>query len=331
MEAVRMLALAFGNMPAQAVAVAARLGIVDRLADRPRSADELAPEIGSDPLALRRLLRALAFLDVVTEHADGRFETAPLGQTLRKGAPGSVRDAVIMAGDPIFSRACVDMEHSIRTGEPAFDHVFGAPFFDYQREHPQAGDVFARGMANFSELENAAIAAAYPFPGGARVVDVGGGRGGFIAEVLKAQPSAKGVLYDQSAVVREATYLRAADVADRCDIVAGSFFTAVPGGGDVYVLKRILHDWDDATCIRVLQNVRAVLPPDGRVLAIDAVLAPPGTKDEITLFDLMMMMILPGRERTEAEFGRLYEAAGLRLLRVVPTPSPLAIVEGGLA
>ncbi len=330
MDAVRMVGIAFGNMPAQAVAVAARLEIVDHLADGPLSADELAQQIDSDPLALRRLLRALAFLDVVTEHADGRFETAPLGQTLRKGAPGSVRDAVIMAGDPIFSRPCVDMEHSIRSGEPAFDHVFGAPFFDYQREHARAGDVFARGMANFSELENAAIAAAYPFPGGARVVDVGGGRGGFIAEVLKAQPGAKGVLYDQPAVVREASYLRAAGVADRCDIVPGSFFLSVPGGGDVYVLKRILHDWDDATCIRILEHVRAVLPPDGRVLAIDAVLAPPGAKDPITIFDLMMRMILPGRERTEAEFRSLYEAAGLRLNRVVPTPTTLAIVEGGL-
>jgi len=242
-----------------------------------------------------------------------------------------VRAAVIMAGDPTFTRACGEMEHSIQTGSPAFDHVFGAPFFDYLVGHPEAGAIFNTGMANFSEMENPPIASSYGFPSGARVVDVGGGRGGFIAEVLKTHPTVRGVLYDLPEVVRDPSYVTRAGVADRCEIMGGDFFHSVPGGADLYVVKRILHDWNDETCVEILRRLRAAMPSRGRVLAIDAVLAPTGVPDPNKVSDLLLMVVSPGRERTEAEFQRLYAAAGLQLTRVIPTPSSLSIVEGSAA
>jgi hypothetical protein len=328
MEAMRMLTMAFGGITAQAVGVAAQLGIVDHLADGPRTAAELAAATGTHAPSLYRLLRALASLDVLSEDGEGRFSSTPLGDTLRSGVPGSVRGPVVMVTVPTMTLASGEMLHTVRTGQPAFDHVFGAPFFDFLTQHPDEGATFNGGMAAFSELENPHIAAAYDFPPGARVVDVGGGRGGFIAEVLRAHPSVRGVLYDLPEVVRDAAYLRAGAVAGRCDILAGSFFENVPNGADVYVVKRILHDWSDETCVQILENIRRAMPAGGRVLAIDAVLAPRGTPDMNKVSDLLMMIVCPGRERTEQEFRELFAAVGLRLTRVVPTPSSLSIAEG---
>jgi hypothetical protein len=328
MDAMRMLTMSFGGITAQAVGVAAQLGIVDHLAKGPRTAAELAAATGTHAPSLYRLLRALASLDVLVEDAEGRFSSTPLGDTLRSGVPGSVRAPVVMGTVPTMTLAAAEMLHTVQTGEPAFDHVFGAPFFDYLTAHPDAGAVFNGGMAAFSELENPHIAAAYEFPAGARVVDVGGGRGGFIAAVLRAHPGVRGVLYDLPEVVSDAGYLGAAGGAGRCEILGGSFFESVPGAADVYVVKRILHDWADDTCVQILGNIRRAMPKGGRVLAIDAVLAPRGTPDMNKLTDLLMMVVCPGRERTEQEFRDLYAAAGLRLTRVVPTPSSLSIVEG---
>jgi hypothetical protein len=329
-EAFRMLSLAFGAIPGQAVAVAAELGVVDQLANGPASAAELAERIGAHPAALHRLLRALASLEVLAEDEREYFSSTPLGDTLRSGAPGSVRGAVMMAGDPTTTRSLGAMSYSVRTGRPAFDHVFGKPFFDYLVEHAEAGTTFNAGMANFAETENPVIAAAYEFPTGARVVDVGGGRGGLIAEILKANSTARGILYDLPEVVCDAHYLAAAGVTGRCEVVAGDFFASVPSGGDVYVVKRILHDWGDEACVALLSRLRAVLAPGGRVLAVDAVLAPPGVADFNKVSDLLMMVVSPGRERTQDEFRRLFADAGLKLTRVISTASALSIVEGAV-
>ena len=323
-----MLTMSFGGITAQAVGVAAQLGVVDHLASGPRTAAELAVATGTHAPSLYRLLRALASLDVLVEDTEGRFSSTPLGDTLRSGVAGSVRRPVVMATVPTMTLAAAEMLHTVQTGEPAFDHVFGAPFFEYLTAHPEDGATFNGGMAAFSELENPAIAAAYEFPAGARVVDVGGGRGGFIAAVLRAHPGVRGVLYDLPDVVSDAGYLAAAGVADRCEIIGGSFFESVPGAADVYVVKRILHDWADDGCVQILANIRRALPAGGRVLAIDAVLAPRGSSDMNKVSDLVMMIVCPGRERTEQEFRDLFAAAGLRLTRVVPTPSSLSIVEG---
>ena len=186
-------------------------------------------------------------------------------------------------------------------------------------------------MACFSEMENPGIAAAYDFPAGSRVLDVGGGRGGFIAEVLKAHPTVRGVLYDQPHVVRNATYVAPPDVAARCEIVSGDMFASVPASADFYVVKRILHHWSDDVCVALLRAIRAAMPASGRVLAVDAVLGPSGRADPNRISDLLMLVLLRGRERTEDDFRALFTAAGLRLVRVIPTPSALSIVEAAPA
>jgi hypothetical protein len=328
MEAFRMLGLAFGGLIAQAVYVAAKLGLADLLAGGPRTAEELAAASGAHPRSLARLLRALSSFEVFAERDDGRFELNALGATLRSDGPGSVRAAVIQAGDPTSARACVEMLHSVRTGTPAFDRVFGRPFFDYLAAHPESGAMFDAGMANFSDMENAPIAQSYDFSGARRVVDVGGGHGGFLAEILRANPTLHGVLYDQAQVVRDAPFIHAAGVTDRCTIVAGDFFVSIPAGGDVYVLKRILHDWDDDTCVGMLRRCREAMGASGRVLVVDAVVPPGNDPHPSKVSDLLMLVVLPGRERTAVEFRSLFEDAGLALTRIVPTPTMLSIVEG---
>ena len=209
--------------------------------------------------------------------------------------------------------------------------MFGARFFDYLARHPEAAAIFDTGMAMFSEMENAPIAAAYDFSAFARVIDVGGGRGGFLAAILRAHPDVRGALYDLPHVVKEATVLDAPDLRGRTSRLGGDFLQSVPALFDAYVLKRVLHDWDDDTCVAILRRCREGLPAAGRVLAIDAVLRPGNEPDPSKVSDLLMMILCPGRERTEAEFAAVYAAAGLRLTRVVPTPTPLAIVEGAPA
>ena len=320
-----MATMAFGNVVAQAVYAAAKLGLADLLETGPKSVEELARASGAHAPSLARLLRALTSLEVfVEEEATGRFALNPLGTTLLSGKPGSVRDAVLMAGDPVFNRPCGEMTHAIVTGQPAFEHVFGARFFDYLARHPESAAVF-------SEMENGPIAAAYDFSAFARVIDVGGGRGGFLAAILRAHPDVRGALYDLPRVVKEATLLDAPDLQARTSRLGGDFLQSVPALFDAYVLKRVLHDWDDDTCIAILRRCREGLPASGRVVAIDAVLRPANEPDPSKVSDLLMMILCPGRERTEAEFSAIFSAAGLRLTRVIPTPTPLSIVEGAPA
>ena len=327
-----MATMAFGNVVAQAVYAAAKLGLADLLETGPKSVEELARASGAHAPSLARLLRALTSLEVfVEEEATGRFALNPLGATLLSGKPGSVRDAVLMAGDPVFNRPCGEMTHAIVTGQPAFEHVFGARLFDYLARHPESAAVFDTGMAMFSEMENGPIAAAYDFSAFARVIDVGGGRGGFLAAILRAHPDVRGALYDLPRVVKEATLLDAPDLQARTSRLGGDFLQSVPALFDAYVLKRVLHDWDDDTCIAILRRCREGLPASGRVVAIDAVLRPANEPDPSKVSDLLMMILCPGRERTEAEFSAIFSAAGLRLTRVIPTPTPLSIVEGAPA
>jgi hypothetical protein len=325
-ETMQMIVLAFGHIPAQAVHAAAALGVVDHLADGPRTTEELARATGADPPSLGRLLAALASIGVLAAEADGRWSSTAIGATLRSGIPGSLRDVVRMAGDVITVRPLAELAWCVRTGKPGFDRAFGAPYFEHLRAHPDAAAVFNDGMAGFSAIENAPIAAAYDFPPAARVVDVGGGQGGFLIEVLRAHPTVRAVLCDLPEVVRDTRRLADAGVTSRVEIVAADFFQNVPPDGDVYVLKRVLHDWDDETCIRLLRTVRATMPAAARLLVIDAVLAE--GPDPGRLSDLLMMVISQGRERTERDFRSLFDKAGFQLTRVVPTPTPLALVEG---
>jgi predicted transcriptional regulator len=312
-----------GWMASRALYVAAELGIADILANGPRSITELAALTSSHPRSLYRLLRMLASEGVFAETVDRHFELTEKGRLLQSGF---LRDFARMVGDADWNGFGA-LLHNIKTGEPAFNQVHGVGFFDYLSAHPEAQERFDRGMANGADAENPPIAAAYDFSQYHRIVDVGGGRGGFLAEVLKAHVGPRGVLFDQPQVVDTPEYLQRAGVLDRCEVVGGSFFESVPVGGDLYVLKRVMHDWPDDVCAGILRACRNAVAKDGRVVVIDAVIPPGNTPDLNKTVDLLMMVLLDGRERSADEFSALFASADLKLTRVVPTPSRLSVVE----
>lgn len=327
MESVQVLSLSLGYVMGQAIHAVAKLGIADALADGPRTVDDVAAATETHAPSLARLMRTLAAGGIVTEVHPGTFALTTLGETLRSDVPGSVRDAVIWVSEPMHYGTCGDLPTTVKTGQPAFDRLFGCPYFDHLAADPEAAAVWDSGMACFSDMENRPIALAYDFPSGARVVDVGGGQGGFLAEVLAADPTLSGVLFDRPDVVRQPRLLQRADVGGRYETAGGDFFEELPAGGDVYVYKRVLHDWDDDICVQLLSRCRDVIATNGRVLVIDAVIPDGNDPHPAKIVDLIMMGILGGRERSEREFTDLFAKSGLALMRVIPTQSMLSIVE----
>ena len=266
--------LIHGCASTQLLNVAARLGIADLLADGPKDAGALAAAAGAHPDSLRRVLRALATLGIFAERGDGTFALTGLSRLLRSGASGSLRASAIMYGEEWYWRPFGELLHSVLTGETAFDHVFGRSFFDYLGDHPKAAATFDDAMTSFTSDHAEAAMEAYDFSGLRNVVDVGGGHGSLLAAILKSNPSATGVLFDRPSVVAgAAAILEAEGVADRCGLVSGDMFESVPAGGDAYVLKWIIHDWDDAHAIAILKICREAIADDGRLLLIERVLA----------------------------------------------------------
>jgi hypothetical protein len=319
----RVIEMILGWMVSRALHVAAELSIADALANGPKSITELAAASSSHPRSLYRLLRMLASKGIFAETSDGRFQLTEEGGLLQSGF---LRDFARMVGDADWNGFGA-LLHNIRTGEPAFKHVNGVGFFDYLGAHLEAQERFDRGMANGADAENPLVAAAYDFSQYRRIVDVGGGRGGFLAEVLKAHAGPLGVLFDQPQVVANPEYLQRAGVIDRCEIAAGTFFESVPPGADLYILKRVMHDWPDDVCAGILRRCRNAVAKGGRIVVIDAVIPPGNTPDLNKTVDLLMMVLLDGRERSEREFTALFASAGLELTRIVPTPSRLSVVE----
>jgi hypothetical protein len=314
----------------QAITVAARLGIADLLVDGPRSSQALAEATGTDTQSLYRLLRALASVGVFAEVGGDSFELTPMANLLRTDVPGSLRAASITLGELTYP-AWTRLRESVETGRPGFAAVFGAEFFPYLAENPEIASWFQGMMAGLNVRTNAAVPVAYDFSAARKVVDIGGGNGSLLAAILKANPSAQGVLFDLPHVQDDArTNLANAGVLDRCALDSGDFFARVTEGGDIYTLRWILHDWNDADCVRILQSCRKAIVPDGKLLVIEQVVEPGSAPASwITKFlDLQMLVSLGGRERTATEFGELFEASGFHLTRVVPTDAPLSIIEG---
>jgi hypothetical protein len=318
--------LGFGFILSGALAAANELGVADLLAQGPKSAEALAKELGADASSLFRVLRLLASVGVFTEDAEGRFGLTLAADLLRSQVPGSLRDAVLMLTQKIFWAPTGELAETVRTGQTPFDRIFGKPFFDYLASDAAAGATFHRGMSSLSDLENGPIARSYDFSPFERVVDVGGGHGGFLVEALQSAPKLRGVLFDHAHFLAESR-IASAGLANRCEHVVGDFFQTVPASADVYVLKRILHDWSDEVCVNILRNCRNAMAANGRVLVIDTVIPPGNAPHGGKVLDVMMLASLPGRERTEAEFGKLFAQAGLRLSRVISTPTALSITE----
>lgn len=325
----RIIDLAWGYLRSAALLAATELGVADRLEAGPRSAASLAEEMGVHALPLYRVLRLLATEGIFAEDEGGRFRLTPGADLLRANAPGSLRDAVLMHAHESFWVPAGKLSTTVRTGETPFAQIFGSDFFDYFARNPAAGQIFHRGMAGFSDTENGLIAGSYDWTPFRRIVDVGGGHGGFLIEALRAAPAARGVLYD-AAHVLEGSRLAAAGLAERCELIEGDFFRSVPEG-DCIILKRILHDWKDETAIGILEVCRRALRPGGRILIVDAVIPPGNEPHGGKMLDVLMLASLPGRERTESEFRGMLDAVGLRLERVVSTPASLSIVEAAAA
>ncbi|WP_240528760.1 methyltransferase [Streptomyces humi] len=308
-----------------ALRAAAVVGVADHLADGPRTAAELARATRTDARSLYRVLRLLATRGVFEEDAVGRFRLTAAGDALRTDAPCSARSAVLMNTDRSMWLPTADLSRCVTEGTSAFEHLFGLPFFEYFAQDEDTADVFHTGMAAMSDAENGPIADACDFPPTGTVVDVGGGHGGFLLTVLDRHPALRGILYDRPHVLA-GHRLDTPGTAGRWSTESGDFFTAVPEG-DVLVLKRILHDWEDDQCVALLDRCRAALAPGGRILVVEAVVPPGNAPHQAKALDLLLMAALVGRERTAPEFAGLFEAAGLKPARVTPTPTVLSVVE----
>jgi hypothetical protein len=299
------------------------------LKDSPKSCDELATATGTHAPSLYRVLRALASLGVFAETELNHFTLTPLAACLQSDVPDSFRAFVILLGEEHY-RVWGDLLHGVQTGGRPFEHIYGMNLFEYLAQNPESAKIFDESMTNFSVFDSAAIAASYDFSFIQTLVDVAGGQGLLIASILKSNPTLKGVLFDQPYVIERAKRLLEAEgVLERCHLAAGNFFESVPEGGDAYILKHIIHDWDDERAIAILKQCHKVMPDNGKLLVAEQVI-PPGNEPFMgKLLDLNMLVMTPGgRERTEAEYRALFEKAGFKLTRIVPTQDEMSIIEG---
>jgi O-methyltransferase domain len=321
-----------GYYVSRAIHVAARLGIADLLAEGARGHDELARATSTHPDSLRRVLRLLAGAGVFTEEEDGKFALTPIGACLRSGVPGSMRAATLLFGG-ITQQAWGDLLHSVETGEPAFRRVFGMDSFDYLAEHPDEAANFDAAMAGFTKRIATGVAEAYDFSPFHRIVDIGGGNGLLLAGILTAYPALAGIIFDLPHVAARAEeQIRELDLADRCEIVGGDFFKEVPSGGDAYLLKHVIHDWNDDRATEILRNCRRAMGAEATLLIVEGVYPSRIDQSEesrgAAANDVNMLVCTGGRQRSEAEFRGLFDAAGFRLMRIVPTQAPVKVIEG---
>jgi hypothetical protein len=317
-----------GFQMTQCLSAAAHLGLADLLAEGPRTPADLAEATATHERSLYRLLRGLASVGVFAEDDQGRFGLTPLGECLRADVPGSMRSAAITVGEE-FYRAWGELLHSVRTGRTAFEHVYGEPIFDYLASRPREAKLFDDLMVSVHGAETAAMLDVFDFSHFGTLFDVGGGNGSLLMATLQRHPALKGVLFDRAHVVERARpYIEAAGLSGRCTTVAGSFFEAVPPGGDAYLLRHIIHDWDDKKSLTILRNCRSVMSAHGRLLLVESVIPPGNEPFGGKLLDLTMLVIPGGMERTEAEYRELLAAAGFRLERVVPTRAEVSVIEG---
>jgi SAM-dependent methyltransferase len=311
----------------QAIYVAAKLGIADLLRNGPQSCVALATSTGSDAPSLFRLMRALSSVGIFAHLGRGHFALSRLAERLQTGVHGSLRAMVITIGE-IHYQACGSLLHSVQTGSPAFNTVFGASLFDYLQENTDAADAFNQGMANVSSMLAYAVLMAYDFAGISSIVDVGGGQGKLLEKILQFNPDITGTVFDTASTIEGAQQGFGGDVRKRrCSYVVGDFFTSVPQGADAYLLCGVIHDWDDRRALRILRNCRRAMTEKGRLLIVDMVVPDTDATSFSKLLDLNMLAMTGGRERTQAEFRALLDAADYKLTRIIPTMAPQSIIE----
>ena len=329
-DLARLRRMISGYMVSQVISVTASLGLADILAKGETSADALAKQTETHPEALTRLLRSLAVLGLVEQSDTGLLRLTRLGALLRSDAPGALRPIAIMAGGGGIWRAWGDLLHTVRTGETAFNHVFGMGPFEYSSLHPERAAMFDAYMAGHTLRAVPAILAAHDFSSERQIVDVGGGNGILLSAILIAAPNTKGIVFDIPAGLKE-TSRRLEDVTERCSVIAGDFFESVPPGADTYILKSVLHDWNDEQCVAILKNCCAAMRADSTLVIIERVMPEPASRSdahrEIVMMDVHMMVATGGRERTILQYKQLLAAAGLTATAAKPTASPFTVLS----
>jgi hypothetical protein len=312
-----------GAWVTQAIYIAAELGVADMLHSGPLASSEIAARAAVDPDALHRVLRCLASLGIFRQNGSGQFEQTPVSEYLRTGIPGSLRAWARMFASKWSWDLIGSLMETVRTGAgPAWNG------WEHFEQNPHDAEIFNESMTSFSAGEIGPLLAAYSFAGIHKLMDVAGGFGSLLAAVLEANPEMQGVLFDAPSVIEGArSQVAATKAAARCELVGGDFFASVPSGADAIMMKHIIHDWNDENSLKILKNCHAALPAGGKLLVIDPVILPGNEPALGKLLDIQMLLI-GGRERTEAEFRALFDAAGFEVTRIVPTASPVSVVEG---
>jgi hypothetical protein len=323
-----LLQLMAGKWASQAIHVAAELGIADLLKDGPRSTDEIAKIVGVREDAVYRLLRALSAIGLFSSQPSRRFVLTPWGNYLRTDWPGSVRGWARFLGDEVSWRPWGELAYSVRTGKPAFDRVFGMAVFDYLTTNANVAAIFNDAMTSISGMDTISVTEAYDFSGIRTLVDIGGGHGLLLATILKTNTHMRGILFElPHAIKGAAALLQSQGVRDRCTIVDGDFFCSVPEGGDAYILKSVIHNWEDDRAAQILCNCHRAMNAGAKVLLVERILLPGDEPDLGKFIDLeMLIMTNGGRERSEAEFRDLLARGGFELTHVV-TATPKSVIE----
>jgi O-methyltransferase/methyltransferase family protein len=325
---VGILLLLNGAHVAGAVSCLAQLGIPDLVEAAPKSAEELASQIGADPQALYRLMRATASVGVLSEGPDGKFSQTPMSTVLRSDATPSLRALAIMGNREWHARGWSHLEYCVRTGKQALDQIYGAPIFEFFKQNPAEAQIFNDAMTQLSMIDSPAVADAYNFDGIRSIMDVAGGHGLLLATILKRNPNLRGTLYEMPHVLEGAKNRPLKPVLDRCTLASGDMFSSLPAGADAYIMKHIIHDWPNDRCVQILKACRKGVNPGGRLLVVDSVIHPGNDFSSSKFLDLQMLIFPSGCERTEKQFRDLFAAAGWKLSRIIPTVATDSIVEG---
>ena len=326
--AFELFKLATGYMSSQAIYVAAKLGIADLLKNGSKNVDEIAHSINVNKNSLYRLLRVLASIGIFVEVEERVFDLTEKGSMLRSDIPLSLRPQIMLMGDKAWWYPWGNLLESVVSGEEVFDKIFNKTYMEYLENNPETLKIFNDCMTSVSDINNPAIVSSYDFSECKKILDIGGGHGSFISAILKEYPSITGILFDLPSVLNSIKNFDR-EIEGRIEIKTGDFFKEVPPGGEIYLLKQIIHDWKDDLSIKILSNCREVMTKNSRVLVVELMIEPGNKPDIAKFFDLHMMLTSTGaKERTKSEFSVLFKQAGLELKRIIPTPSSFYILEG---
>ena len=330
--ALTLRQLAFVMRASRAIYAGTQFGVADILAGGPMSSSQIATQAGTDARTMRRLLRALVAYGVFEEEAPDLFRLNPAGELLRSDVPGSQRAAVLFTAGDLRWQLWSDFLECVRSGRAVVERAFGKNIFERHAENAEESALFNQAMTSFSAALSAPVVAAYDFSVFDRIADIGGGNGRFLADILAANPRVRGVLFDLPNVVAGAApLLESSAVAGRCEVIAGDFFGSVPLGADAYLLKCVIHDWNDARAVSILENCRKAMSPTAKLLIVERVMperAERGQAAEAYLLDLEMLVLTPGGcERTAEEFKSILATAGFGMTRIVPTTTPVSVIE----